>query len=81
MSTKKSKTNPLIGLLVGTPLNDGAAVVVDATKIRGNLYKGTIISKEHIIVAKFRLNSPEVNEPIDYVDYHAYKTSSLTQCL
>lgn len=81
MSSKKPKTNPLIGLLVGTPSNAGAAVVVDATKIRGNLYKGTMISKEYVITAKFRLNSPEVNEPIDYVDYHAYKTTSITQCL
>lgn len=81
MSTKKSKTNPLIGLIVGTPFYVGAAVVVDATKIRGNLYKGTMISKEYVITAKFRLNSPEVDEPIDYVDYHIYKTTSITQCL
>jgi len=28
MSSKKSKSNPLIGLLVSTPLNDGAAVAL-----------------------------------------------------
>lgn len=81
MSTKKSKTNPLIGLVVSTPSNVGIAVVVDATKIRGNLYKGTMISKEYVITAKFRLNPPEVGEPIDYVDYHIYKTISITQYL
>lgn len=75
------KSNPLIGLVVNLPESAEAGVVLDSTKIRGNLYKATIIGKMNIYVAKFHLNAPEVNESMEYVDWHRYDIESIQKYL
>lgn len=75
------KSNPLIGLVVNLPESTEAGVVVDFSKIRGNLYKATILGKVNIYVAKFHLNAPEVNEPVEYVDWNCYDIENIQNCL
>lgn len=71
------KSNPLIGLVVNLPESTGAGVILDSARIRGSLYKATILGKMNIYVAKFHLNAPEVNEPVEYVDWHCYDIESI----
>ena len=77
----KRKSKPLNGLIVNVPESTELGVVVEASKIRGNLYKATIISKTEVIIAKFKLNAPETKEPAEYIDWHAYRLEAIAKCL
>lgn len=79
---KLNRTN-LTGLVVNLPDSpDEIGVVLDATKYRKNLYKMTILSKDnYILIAKVKLNAPEINEPIEYIDFHAYNTLQIANSL
>lgn len=76
---KKSKANPVIGLVVNLPESTQTGVVLDAVKLRGNLYKATIIGADAVLyIVKFRLNAPEIDQPIEYVDIvHEYYTPTI----
>lgn len=63
----------LVGLVVQLPNSDHTGVIIDATRQRENLYKGTIIMYTgEVMIARFNLNAPEANEPINYKEWHIY---------
>ena len=79
---KLNRTN-LTGFVVNLPdsLNE-VGVILDATKYCKNLYKMTILSKDnYIIIAKVKCNTPEINEPIEYIDFHAYNALQIANTL
>ena len=67
------KQKSLIGLVVQLPGSEKAGVIIDATRQRENLYKGTIIMYTgEVMIARFSVNKPEIDEPIDYKEWHIY---------
>lgn len=67
------KQESLIGLVVQLPDSEKAGVIIDATRQRENLYKGTIIMYTgEVMIARFSVNKPEIDEPIDYKEWHIY---------
>lgn len=67
------RQNSVIGLVVQLPNIKGNGVIIDAIRQRTNLYKGTIIMcTGEVMIARFIVNSPEVDEPISYKEYHIY---------
>jgi hypothetical protein len=72
------KQKSLIGMVVQLPNCEGTGVILDCTRQRENLYKGTIIiSTGEVMIARFTLNKPEVNEPINYKEYHIYNPKNI----
>lgn len=67
------KQKSLIGLVVQLPDPEHTGVIIDATRQRENLYKGTIIMHTgEVMIARFKLNKPEIDVPIDYIEWHIY---------
>ena len=67
------KQNSLVGMVVQLPESGHTGVIIDATRQRYNLYKGTIIMcTGEVMIARFSVNKPEINEPITYKEYHIY---------
>lgn len=67
------KQKSLVGLVVQLPDNEGNGVIIDSTRQRENLYKGTIVmSTGEIMIARFSVNEPEIGEPINYKEWHLY---------
>ena len=67
------KQKSLIGLVVQLPESEHTGVIIDATRQRENLYKGTIIMHTgEVMIARFNVNKPEINEHITYKEYHIY---------
>lgn len=67
------KQKSLVGLVVQLPDSEGTGVIIDATRQRENLYKGTIIMYTgEVMIARFNVNAPEINEPITYKEWHIY---------
>lgn len=63
----------LVGLVVQLPDSEGNGVIIDATRQRENLYKGTIVMYTgEIMIARFNVNKPEIDEPINYKEWHIY---------
>ena len=63
----------LVGLVVQLPNSDHIGVIIDATRQRENLYKGTIIMYTgEVMIARFYLNAPEIDVPINYKEWHIY---------
>lgn len=63
----------LVGLVVQLPDSEGNGVIIDATRQRSNLYKGTIIMcTGEVMIARFSVNKPEIDEPINYKEWHIY---------
>ena len=79
MKTKVS----LIGLVVNLPESTQIGVVLDATRIRGSLYKATILGEDaSLYLVKFILNVPEVDQPVEYTDIiHEFLTSDIINSL
>ena len=67
------KQKSLIGLVVQLPNSEKVGVIIDATRQRENLYKGTIIMYTgEVMIARFSVNKPEIDEPIEYKEWHVY---------
>ena len=67
------KQKSLIGLVVQLPGSGKAGVIIDATRQRENLYKGTIIMYTgEVMIARFSVNKLEIDEPIEYKEWHIY---------
>ena len=67
------KQKSLVGLVVQLPDSEGTGVIIDTTRQRENLYKGTIVMcTGEVMIARFRVNEPEIDEPIDYKEWHIY---------
>ena len=67
------KQKSLVGLVVQLPEHEGNGIIIDATRQRENLYKGTIVMYTgEVMVARFSINKPEINEPINYKEWHIY---------
>ena len=65
-------------MVVQLPDCEGTGVILDCTRQCENLYKGTIIiSTGEVMIARFTLNKPEVNEPINYKEYHIYNPKDI----
>lgn len=63
----------LVGLVVQLPDSEGNGVIIDARRQRENLYKGTIVMHTgEIMIARFNVNKPEIDEPINYKEWHIY---------
>jgi len=67
------KQKSLVGLVVQLPEREGNGVIIDVTRHRSNLYKGTIIMcTGEVMIARFSVNEPEIDEPINYKEWHIY---------
>ena len=67
------KQKSLVGLVVQLPNSDHTGVIIDASRQRENLYKGTIIMYTgEVMIARFNLNAPEIDEPINYKEWNIY---------
>ena len=67
------KQKSLVGLVVQLPDMEGNGVIIDATRQRENLYKGTIVmSTGEVMIARFSANAIEIDEPISYKEWHIY---------
>lgn len=63
----------LVGLVVQLPNSTHTGVIIDATRQRENLYKGTIVMHTgEVMIARFSVNKPEIDEPINYKEWHIY---------
>ena len=72
------KQKSLIGLVVQLPDCEGTGVILDCTRQRKNLYKGTIIMcTGEVMIARFNINKLGVNEPITYKEYHVYNPKQI----
>lgn len=76
------KQKSLVGMVVQLPECEGTGVILDYTRQRENLYKGTIIMHTgEVMIARFTLNKPEVDEPINYKEYHIYNPKHIGEIL
>ena len=67
------KQNSLVGMVVQLPESEHTGVIIDATRQRDNLYKGTIIMYTgEVMIARFSVNEPEIGEPINCKEWHIY---------
>ena len=67
------KQNSLVGMVVQLPESEHTGVIIDATRQRYNLYKGTIIMYTgEVMIARFSVNAQKINEPINYKEWHIY---------
>ena len=67
------KQQTLIGLVVRLPESEHTGVIIDATRQCKNFYKCTIVMcTGEVMIARFSVNAPEVNEPINYKEWHIY---------
>ena len=67
------KQKSLVGLVVQLPEHEGNGVIIDATRQRENFYKGTIVMYTgEVMIARFSVNAPEIDEPINYKEWHIY---------
>ena len=67
------KQNSLVGMVVQLPESEHTGVIIDVTRQRDNLYKGTIIMYTgEVMIARFSVNEPEIGEPINCKEWHIY---------
>ena len=72
------KQKSLVGVVVQLPDCEGTGVILDYTRQRENLYKCTIITNTgEVMIARFILNKPEINEPITYKECHLYNPKEI----